>query len=264
MKRMWKMAAAAAGVCVLAAGCGKGDNGGADAGTPAAGGPAQIHVAVYSGFGVQAALPKLAVSDKDLYPSTAGFPIEYGENGDVVFYADVNHDGKNERITAGLADYEANSEIGKVQVWDAASGQSVWEHEYAGVHPGYTMLYLYKEDGLDYLLEYDPVMYTGMADYSYRIFSLDKAGNPVTLRERQVEFRVKDNGIDTGGNGFAGNREDYVSFMESVDSYISKSLLIVSTDEGRLAYSTPRRPVVVYHKPILCSSYTMILYLSPI
>lgn len=269
--RVWKIAAAAAGacvlaaVCVLAASCGKEYNGGKDAGTPGTSGPARIHVAVYSGSGIRAsdgpqagivsrwkasALPELTVSDKDLYPSNAGFPIEYGENGDVVFYADVDHDGKAERITAGLADYEANSEIGKVQVWDQSTGELVWEREYAGVHPGYTLLYLYKEDGMDYLMEYDPVMYTGTADYSYRIFSLDKAGNPVVLSEGQMEFKLKDTGIGVDDYGFAGNRDDYISFMESVDSYISKSLLIVSTDEGRLAYSTPRRPVIVYHKTI--------------
>lgn len=47
--------------------------------------------------------------------------------------------------------------------------------------------------------------------------------------------------------GFFGDPDALAAFMDTAEGYIKSSLLLVSTDQGRLAYSTPERPVTLDH-----------------
>nr|WP_289706835.1 hypothetical protein [Enterocloster clostridioformis] len=49
-------------------------------------------------------LPEITVKSEQLMDAGALYPMEYGTDADVIFFADINHDGEPERITAG-ADY---------------------------------------------------------------------------------------------------------------------------------------------------------------
>ena len=58
-----------------------------------------------------------------------------------------------------------------LRYWQDESADSpvIWEHDYSVVHAGWTMLYLYRENGADYLMEYSPYMNHIAYSYSYSL-----------------------------------------------------------------------------------------------
>lgn len=225
--KIWKLCLVWAGICFLAAGCGNGKENGT-----------AVHMTETG------TVKEDKVSQK---PSVTDFPIEYEENGEVVFLADVNHDGREDRIYLGLSGFNERGS-GTVQVLDGMSETVLWERSYAKAHAGWTMLYLYRENGQDYILEYNPAMYQGRGDYRYEIFHLDEQGNPVILKEEETSFQLYENNNGVYKNGFFGDAEEYHLFLEHVNSCIDQSLLLISSDNGDIVYSTPEQPIIVYHE----------------
>ena len=106
-------------------------------------------------------LPEITVKPELLTDAGTLCPMEYGTDADVIFFADLDHDGEPERITAGLADFQASGgqyASLKVLAGESADSPVIWEHDYSVAHAGWTMLYLYRENGADYLMEYSPYM----------------------------------------------------------------------------------------------------------
>ena len=196
---------------------------------------------------IPASLPPITAPAALLSPSKAHFTAEYTPDGDISFLADLTHDGKKERITAGLTQFEAQGGTSylTVHATEAADSPVLWQRDYGTAHVGWVMLYLYEEDGKDYLMQYTPAMYQGAATYALDIFSLDASGNVVPLRRLETSFQLHD--VSTGQNGFFGDPKQVADFLDEVRSYQDRGLLLVSTDEGTLAYSTPENPVTAYH-----------------
>lgn len=197
---------------------------------------------------VTGSLPKITADSRMLLDAGVSFPMEYGADGDVVFFADVDHDGKQERILAGLTEMEKNNgQYSRVRVLadEAEDSPVLWERDYGMAHVGWNMLYLCQEDGMDYLMEYRPYMNQGYADYHLNIFSLDQQGNENSIHSFETDFalqRSDEMGVRTG---FYGDTGALVEFLETAEKYVNNSLLIVSTQEGILAYSTPGQKVYI-------------------
>lgn len=196
---------------------------------------------------IPASLPPVTAPASLLSPSKAHFTTEYTPDGDIAFFADLTHDGKKERITAGLAQFVPQGEASNLTVHasEQAGSPVLWQRDYGTSHVGWVMLYLYEEDGKDYLMQYTPAMYQGAATYALDIFSLDADGNVIPLRRLETSFQLHD--VSTGRNGFFGDPKQAADFLDEVRTYQDRALLLVSTDEGTLAYSTPEHPVTAYH-----------------
>ena len=89
-------------------------------------------------------LPEITVKPEQLMDAGALYPMEYGTDTDVIFFADINHDGEPERITAGLLDLQASggqdSSL-KVLAGESADSPVIWKHDYSLAHAGWSMLY---------------------------------------------------------------------------------------------------------------------------
>ena len=191
-------------------------------------------------------LPEITVKPELLTDAGTLCPMEYGTDADVIFFADLDHDGEPERITAGLADFQASGgqyASLKVLAGESADSPVIWEHDYSVAHAGWTMLYLYRENGADYLMEYSPYMNQGYGAYSIRIFYIGPDKKTVEAHSHTADFALQ----QEDRTGFFGDPDALAAFMDTAEGYIKSSLLLVSTDQGRLAYSTPERPVTLDH-----------------
>ena len=191
-------------------------------------------------------LPEITAKPELLTDAKTLFPMEYGTDADVIFFADLDHDGEPERITAGLDDFQASGgqyASLKVLAGESADSPVIWEHDYSVAHAGWTMLYLYRENGADYLMEYSPYMNQGYGAYSIRVFYIGPDKKTVEAHSHTADFALQ----QEGRTGFFGDPDALAAFMDTAEGYIKSSLLLVSTDQGRLAYSTPERPVTLNH-----------------
>lgn len=69
-------------------------------------------------------------------------------------------------------------------------GVELWS---AGAHPshaGWTSVFACKIDGEDYLLQYEPEMYQGWAEYAYELWAFDGNGQAYTSDNRSVTFDI--------------------------------------------------------------------------
>ncbi len=107
-------------------------------------------------------------------------------------------------------------------------GTALWTQDAALAHVGWASIFACRENGEDYLLCYDPVMYQGCATYSYRLFSLDTAGQEVLLRENSVDFD-----INFGSEFHEGfDPSAIAAFLEEVHGYLDNSTLLLTTEGG--------------------------------
>ena len=107
-------------------------------------------------------------------------------------------------------------------------GTQLWRGEAYPVHPGYNSIFACRREDGDYLLQYHPTMYQGYATYAYELFSLDKAGNPVTVQENSVSFDI--NWGTPLHESF--DAEAIADFMDELNGLLEQSKLLVTTDEA--------------------------------
>ena len=148
---------------------------------------------------------------------------------DMAFYADLNHDGMDEMIIVdpgqtwdaqGQAEIAVYKQDGTLLFWDYLN--------YA--HPGWDNYFLYEKDGNDYLLEFMPSMYQGVANYSWKLYEFDKNNNLVIAEENMVEFSI--------------NLEQYdfeipriYAFLTEMETMLNDATLLVSVENFELEYS---------------------------
>ena len=98
-----------------------------------------------------------------------------------------------------------------------------------------------KRGGLSYgiFTLYEP----GICAYSIRVFYIGPDKKTVEAHSHTADFALQ----QEGRTGFFGDPDALAAFMDTAEGYIKSSLLLVSTDQGRLAYSTPERPVTLNH-----------------
>ena len=111
-------------------------------------------------------------------------------------------------------------------------GAELWTTTAHWSHPGWTSVFACEIGGQDYLLQYEPEMWQGWADYSYRLFSLNAvsaAGTPEewTLRENSVTWDS-----NYGMDGHQSNSAALADFLEEVHGYLDQGTLLLSTEGG--------------------------------
>ncbi len=138
---------------------------------------------------------------------------------------DFNHDGVPEvmELTTYFVEYTCYELLVTEQ-----DGTELWRGEAYPVHPGYNSIFACRREDGDYLLQYHPTMYQGYATYAYELFSLDKAGNPVTVQENSVSFDV--NWGTPLHESF--DAEAIADFMDELNGLLGQSKLLVTTDEA--------------------------------
>lgn len=100
---------------------------------------------------------------------------------------------------------------------------------------------------MDYIIEYIPKMHQGDVFCSFKVFDIDHLGNENIKYYFEIEFsifKVK-NGVYY--EELNCDIDELGTFIETVNSYIDNSLLIVSTDNGTLLYSKPDELITAYH-----------------
>lgn len=147
---------------------------------------------------------------------------------------DVTHDGTEETIALH---YDAETMVYLLSV-ETAEGKVIWQAEASTVHTGYMGYYLYEENGLFYLLRWNPACWGGSYAYSYEIFALNGVGEEQLLREKSLSF-------DTGSNDqiLAIDVEDLRIFEAELNTLLAQSIVLIDTNDGAALYSTAEHPL---------------------
>ena len=128
----------------------------------------------------------------DVHVDNAGKDAEAGTggHGDIVIgYADLTHDGIDEKITVDISKIEEGS--AKIQGWGT---------------------------------------------YNYRLFSIDEQGTEIIADEDEIRFNIT-------GQVEEFDIEKMASFHDRINEYLDKSVLLLSTEQGDIAYSTEDRKI---------------------
>lgn len=133
---------------------------------------------------------------------------------------DLNRDGVQEQILRkGLGEGDLP---GAFRLEVVQGDDQLWSDTLDETHG--STYFLYREDGLDYLLEYLPEMQQGACTYAYRLFHLEN-GAEVTDRENSVAFDLN---FDSQYHRF--DPAAIAAFMEEVNGLIGRSELLVNTN----------------------------------
>jgi len=138
-------------------------------------------------------------------------------NGVNVAYSDLNHNRINERIVVREVYPEMLYELLVVE-----NGRVIWSTEAGLPHVGWSTIMLYHEGGLSYLVEYQPHMVTGIANYRCRVFSLED-GTEKIKEEYAVGFEVP-----------VKETPEMDQFARDVDLLLRNCTVLLSTEDGIL------------------------------
>lgn len=98
---------------------------------------------------------------------------------------DLDHDGETESIRVYE---EIKGELYHLEVI-RQDGTVIWDREAGSPHMGWTSIFLSPYDGKDYLMEYLPTIYQGVASYRYTRFSLE-GGQVTEINSRTADFSL--------------------------------------------------------------------------
>jgi len=159
--------------------------------------------------------------------ATAG---ENSSGNTVSFPADVTQDSRRETLVTdiGLVREEQMAALSVLN----SNGDIIWSSEAHLAHAGWNSLYLCTINGKEYLFRYNPVIYQGHANYAYELFYLDESGTEHPAAGNYIEFSINPGETDY-------SPEDLAAFADEVNSYLKNSYLLLSTENGKLEYSTP-------------------------
>ena len=157
---------------------------------------------------------------------------------------DFDHDGEADTVELATTYDHAQGEkraVGQyVLTVRKADGTKLWFTSAHWAHSGWTSVFACKVDGQDYLLQYEPEMWQGWADYSFKLF-YPYIVSPVTrereeqvLRERYLAF---DGNFRMEGHHF--DASELADFLWEVHGYIADSTLLLSTEEGGFLSNVP-------------------------
>ncbi len=120
-----------------------------------------------------------------------------------------------------------------LEIWE--DGQCIYQADGDWPHAGWNAVFLCTLEGEDYLLQYNPTMYTGGATYSYELFTLE-GGEKQTVQEKHVAF-------ETSPGWFTYEAVDpddlfdpdaVADFMNEVNELLSHSVQLLNTDQELL------------------------------
>ena len=193
--------------------------------------PSETGLKIYGEESVAAAEETEAVplSGHGTWESMEAYYRDTYEDGDCrAFYADLTHDGQDDLIvleTQGNAsDYTL--EVSVTVLTRALSGEvyTLYERQLDQSHAGWGWLYLYEENGKDYLVEYDPVLYEGASRYVFSVFYLSAEGERVRLAGDTLEF-------EWDGELGKGLEDQVRAFNQRAFAYMEQSRVIAAIGE---------------------------------
>lgn len=151
----------------------------------------------------------------------------------IVYYADLTHDGTDEKIVVDLT-YVDTPATGEEQTVCVYSGDTlIWSTHADTVHAGWNGVYLYEGNDGYYLMQWTPYGVTGLYHFAYEVFSLTDSGTAISMDSREIEFSQKD--ADTDPEELT---QKIIEFCNGANEYLSSSILLIDTDGGAVAYST--------------------------
>ena len=149
--------------------------------------------------------------------------------------ADLTHNGTAESI---VIDASNLSDAGEITLRVENEEQNILYTMTAGVaHVSWNSLYLCVSGENAYLLQYHPYMSNGVASYSYDLFYLEEDGRVIPVSSDSVEFNM--NFYDD--SSFQPQR--IADFTNGINAYLSQSVVLLSTQDGSVTYSTESNPV---------------------
>ena len=157
---------------------------------------------------------------------------------------DFDHDGEADMVELAATYDHAEGEkkaVGQyVLTVRKADGTTLWSTSAHWAHSGWTSVFACKVDGQDFLLQYEPEMWQGWADYSFKLF-YPYIVSPVTReREEQVlreSYLAFDGNFRMEGHHF--DASELADFLWEVHGYIADSTLLLSTEEGGFLSNVP-------------------------
>lgn len=149
----------------------------------------------------------------------------YVENERISF-GDFTQDGVEDFIDVAMDKVKnpKDDELDTVVLKSGRTGKTLWGLPVNTVHAGWYGVYAYGEKDKRYLLVFQPTMYQGMADFKYKIFTVDESGKETVLHSDQIQFNLNH-----------PKKTDFVSFenfVEKLNQYLKQSELVISTLEG--------------------------------
>jgi len=152
-----------------------------------------------------------------------------------IAYSDITHNGVQERLVLDITQIE-ESQNARLVIADE-NNNIVWEDTAGLPHVGWNSIYLYSNNGEDYILRYNPSISQGIANYQYQLFYLNENGIEKNIDSRDLSF-------DITMKGYPLDIDKIVEFVDKVNEYLSNSYLLVSTENSNLEYSTQANKVV--------------------
>lgn len=115
----------------------------------------------------------------------------------------------------------------EIRVYTRAKGTGgiscLYESTAGSPHSGWNWLYLYEEEGRDYLMQYTPSMWQGYGAYGFKIFSLQEDGREKILRAEEENYGT----VNVEGEEKEQLWDRMEQFINQVDQYRSKSIPLV-------------------------------------
>ncbi len=152
--------------------------------------------------------------------------------------ADLTHDGTLDIIKISGA--ESDPELVYLDILSPDERTRLWTETAHPAHAGWNSVYLYRKDGEDYLLVFNPYQSTGLADYTFALFY-------ITGKNR---INLVDSGAYSFSYGAEKGSKDYFdeakfrAFADKVNTYLKDSYLLLSSEGGSLQYSTPEKKLL--------------------
>jgi hypothetical protein len=150
----------------------------------------------------------------------------------MVYYADLTHNGTDEKIVVDISKLETES--GWVSVFDSDENL-LWKGAVHLSHAGNGGIYLYKEHDYAYLMTWNPWFGQGRASLGYEIFSLNASGEALVYRSGNGAFTLEHE-MSADQNG---KLDEANLFMQDVNRYLERSILLARTTTEGVRYSTP-------------------------
>jgi len=141
-----------------------------------------------------------------------------------LYSAQLVHDGSVQTI-----ELEVFEEWGyRLNVKDKDGGL-LWQIDASTTHAGWNTLFLTRIGDKEYLTQYNPVMYQGVCNYRFKVFSLGSDGEEILFDSGEADFSINPPG---GGMGYFRNQdiEPIKAFYTRLNQYLPDSDLLFNTD----------------------------------
>ncbi len=149
------------------------------------------------------------------------------------FLADLTHDDKEDLIKISGA--EKDPELTYLDVIDSDGKTRLWTETAHTAHAGWNSVYLYRKDGMDYLLVFNPYQSTGLAYYTFTVFYITGPNRMEMIDSGAYTFSY---GAEKGAENYFDEAK-FRAFADRLNIYLKDSFLLMSTEGGTLIYSTP-------------------------